>query len=216
MGKVKIYFESGQLRIRVPEEESNERQKFFYALFPIERDWVEEEKYVQYVVNESSWKLVIRIAKMESHRNFVELSQEVDDYYQYQLQADRERAERELINEQRKKAIEIADNRQHYGCGVCPHLEYVNAHWQETNGEKVWICGTHYCKYAMEKCRYNPFDVEYAFEYYKESRYYNPPPGYNPPAFVAKPYPCAGCEYLERANRAWEEINKEKEENGKI
>lgn len=212
MEKVKIYFEDGQLRIRVPEEGTKERRDFFHDIFPIHREWCEVDR-VQYVVNECSWLSLIKMAKYERHKAFVELSQDVEDYYLYQLQLARERAEREALEEKRREDIKRGDSVQKNGCGWCPHLAYENAHWQEVNGEKVWVHGTHYCKYAMDVCRYKADEIEYEFEYYKANRYYNPPPGYNPPAFVAKPYPCAGCEYLEKANKAWEEINKEKEGN---
>ena len=213
MEKVKIYFEDGQLRIRVPEEKTEERRRFFYDIFPIDKEWVTKDR-VMYIVNESSWALVIRIAKQERHKAFIELSQDVEDYYLYQLQLARERAEREAVEEKRREDIKRGDSVQKNGCGWCMHLAYENAHWQEVNGEKVWVHGTHYCKYAMDVCRYKADEIEYEFECNKDHRYYNPPPGYNPPAFVAKPYPCAWCEYLEKANKAWEEINKEKEGNG--
>ena len=214
MEKVKIYFEDGQLRIRVPEEESVDRQKFFNAIFPIEREWIGKGTYVQYVVKESQWALVIRIAKGNSHCHFVEIAQEVEDYYQYYLQRKREQLEREAVKEQRKREIESANLKQQNGCGLCPHLEYVNAHWQDNGyGEKQYVNGQHFCAYAQEKCRYRWDDVEYAFEMYKEVKAFGAPIDPMVKSWVAPPYPCPGCAYLEKANKAWEEINKEKEWN---
>ena len=209
MEKIKIYFEDGQLKIKLPKEKTEESRKFLYDAFHI--FLCSEGENVMLVQVESQWKYLIALAKHRTHRDVAEITQDVEDYYQYQERLDREKAERKRIEEQRKEAIDRANNRQHNGCQSCIHLEYVNAHWEEVNGEKVWVGGRHFCKYAMESCRYRAFDIEYEFEYYKANRYYNPTPGYNPPPFVAEPFPCAGCEYLEKANKAWEEINKEKE-----
>ena len=203
---LKVYFENGELKLQIPEEATEQRRKFLYDTYHIFKEFT-ADKCVMKVQVESQWKHFIAAAK----RHEIYITQEVEDYYQYQLRLDEERAERKRIEEQRERAIKSANTRQSHGCSMCEHLEYVNAHWQEVNGEKVWVAGRHYCKYAMDSCRYRASDVEYEFEYYKAHRFYNPPPGYNPPAFVAQPFPCAGCEYLEKANKAWEEINKEKE-----
>lgn len=210
MEKIKIYFEDGQLRIRVPEEDTYERDKFFSDVFPIHREWT-DEKMVQHVVNEESWMTLINIAKYERHREFVDMSQDVEDYYLYQMKCREEAKKRKELEEKRREAIEYADFRQSHGCGWCEHLTYEPAHWQDDNGKKEWVSGTHYCKYAMRPCRYKDEEVEYELYSRRAMRWYNPPQGANPPAFVARAYPCVGCMYLERANKAWEEINKEKE-----
>lgn len=205
---IKLFFHDGELKFILPEGNNDKKRDFLYSIHYI---FTKDEKVNgTYVVPlESRWKNVIAVAK----RYGADITQEVEDYYQYKVRLDQEEADRNRIEEERKSAIEGANTRQRTGCGMCEYLEYANAHWEEVNGEKVWVGGKHYCKYAMEVCRYKASDVEYEFEYYKANRYYNPPPGYNPPAFVAQPYPCAGCEYLEKSNKAWEEINKEKEGN---
>ena len=212
MEKIKIYFDNGQLKVRIPECDSIPRHDFLYDTYHIFKEWTDEQG-VMLVQVESQWKHLIAYAKRWNHAPYFELTQDVEDYYAYQVETDDKKAERKRIEEERKQAIESANNRQRRGCGMCIHLEYANAHWEEVDGVKVWVGGKHYCKYAMEVCRYKSEDVEYEFEYYKANRYYNPPPGYNPPAFVAQPFPCAGCEYLEKANKAWEDINKEKEKD---
>lgn len=212
MEKINIYFENGQLKVRIPEEHSTGRHFFLHDTYHIFKDWT-EEKNVLMVPVESQWKYLIAIAKHRGYRDVVEITQDVEDYYQYQVQREKEAEQKKKIDEERKRIIESAGHRQKNGCGSCMNLEYVNAHWEEVNGERVWVGGRHYCKYALEACRYRAFDTEYEFEYYKANKYYNPPPGYNPPPFVAEPFPCAGCEFLEKANKAWEEINKEKEGN---
>lgn len=205
---MKVYFENGKLKLQIPEEATDKRRKFLYDTYYIFKEFT-EEKGVMEVQVESQWKHFIAAAK----RHDLYITQEVEDYYQFQLQKEREEAERKRIEEQRKRDITAADTKQGHGCGMCIHLEYAPAHWEEVDGKKVWVAGRHYCKYAMDVCRYRALDVEYEFEYFKANRYYNPPIGYNPPAFVAKPFPCAGCEYLEKANKAWTEINKEEEKD---
>lgn len=212
MEKIKIYFEDGQLRIRVPEEDTNQRDAFFHDIFYVARDW-SDEKWVLCVLNEYHWMTVITVAKYERHKGFVELSQDCEDYYLYQKQLREERERRELFLEGLKNDIKVANTRQSHGCGWCEHLTYAPAHWKEENGKKEWVSGTHYCNYAMRPCRYKDEEVEYEFYEKRAMRWYNPPPGANPPAFVARAYPCVGCMYLERANKAWEEINKEKDGN---
>ena len=212
MEKIKIYFEDGQMKIRIPDESSLGRYKFLHEIYPVHREWT-NEKNVMYVVNESSWKYVIQVAKYASNRDTVEITQDVEDYHQYLVRVEKERAERQYRLEALKNDIEKANSKQRLGCGWCEHLEYANAHWQEVNGERVWVSGRHYCKYANSVCHYKAFDVEREFYERREAKYYNPPPGYNPPAFIAPPYPCAGCMYLEKAEKALEEINKEKEKD---
>lgn len=205
---MRVYFENGQLKIKLPEEQTEQSRKFLYDTYYIFKQFT-AEKGVMEVQVESQWKQLIAAAK----RKGIDITQEVEDYYQYRLRLDQEEAQRKAVEEDRKKAIQSANVRQQSGCGMCIHLEYAPAHWEEVDGKKVWVAGRHYCKHAMEVCRYRASDVEYEFEYYKANRYYNPPQGYNPPAFVAQPFPCAGCEYLEKANKAWEDINKEKEKD---
>ena len=203
---MKVYFENGELKVLLPELRTEQSHKFLHDAYYVFMDWA-EEKRVLVVQVESQWKQLIAIAK----RNSVELTQEVEDYYQYQVRIDAERAERKRVEEQRKQAIARGDGKQSGGCGFCEHLEYVNAHTEMVNGERVYVAGTHHCSYAMRVCRYKADELEYQFEIRKEMRNYVPTIGYNPPAFVAKPYPCAGCKYLEASDKAWAEINKEKE-----
>lgn len=214
MEKVKIYFEEGQLRIRVPKEDTLDREKFFSDIYPTERYWIGEGTYIQYVAKESQWPLVIRMAKYKGHSHFVEITKEVEDYYQYHLQRKREQEERKSINEQRKRDISVADAHLKNGCSLCPHLEFIGPHWQDSvNGEKQFVTGQHFCSYAQKLCRYRWDDVEYAFEIAKEVKAFGAPIDPAIKYWQSPPYPCAGCMYLEKAAKAWEEINKEKEGN---
>lgn len=205
---IKLFFHDGKLKFTLPEGNNDKKRDFLYGIHYI---FAKDEKVDgAYVVPlENQWKNVIAVAK----RYGAKIPQEVEDYYQYQIRLDAERAERKRVEEERRQAIARGEGKQSGGCGFCEHLEYVNAHTEMVNGERVYVAGTHHCNYAMRVCRYKADELEYQFEIRKEMRNYVPTIGYKPPAFVAKPYPCAGCKYLEASNKAWEEINKEKEGN---
>ena len=211
MEKIKIYFEDGLMKIRIPEEDTIERRRFLRGLGACGRDWT-EEKNVLYVLEECSWGFVAKAAHWPENINNVECSQEVEDFHQEQLRIARERVERERRIEDLKRTISWANTRQTNGCGFCEHLEYVPAHWEDLgNGEKQYVAGRHFCNYAVSPCRYRWDDIEYAFEVHKEVQAFGTPLYKVPKPWVAPPYPCAGCEHLEKAEKAWEELEKEKE-----
>lgn len=197
---MKLFFEDGKLKIKVAEEDTAQRRQFFYDIFHVFRDWSKTESYVMDVTLERQYKYVIAAAK----RNGVEITQDVEDYYLYELKKDKEQAQRKAQEEQRKRDILQADKRQKDGCGWCENLEYIKGHIEEIDGKRRYVPGRHYCKYAVSPCRYRADDIEYEFECYKQSKAFN-----EPKAFIASPHPCAGCMYLEKAEKAWEEINKE-------
>jgi hypothetical protein len=114
--------------------------------------------------------------------------------------------------EAQKKAIEKGDFKQKNGCGWCEYLEYTPIRVEYVDGKKVVLGGHHTCSYAKRACRYRSFDEDYAFEVYKEVKAFGAPI-VDDKVFVAPPYPCAGCIFLEESAKAWEEINKEKEGN---
>ena len=197
---MKLFFEDGKLKIKVAEEDTAQRRQFFYDIFHIFRDWSKTERYVMDVTLEGQYKYVIAAAK----RNKIEIAQDVADFYTYQLQLEEEERQRKARDESRSAAIKTADAKQTNGCGWCEYLEYVNAHMRVVDGKKEYVSGRHYCIYAKRPARYRQEDIEYEFECMKEAKAFN-----EPMAFIAKAYPCAGCMYLEKAAKAWEEINKE-------
>lgn len=199
---MRVFFEDGALKIKLPEETTERRRRFLYDIYHVMRDWDKTQSYTLVVQLESQYKYVIASAK----RNGVELTQEVEDYFVYKIQKDKEDAERRVRESARKAVIERAESKQKNGCGFCEYLEYIQGHIEEVDGRKRYIHGRHYCKHAISPCRYRAEDVEYEFECYKESKAFH-----EPKAFIAPPYPCAGCIWLEQAQKAWEEINKEKE-----
>lgn len=204
---MKVYFESGQLKLHIGEEQTEQRRKFLYDIYYIFREWEKGNPYTQVVQVESQYKYIIKEAK----RHGVEITQEVEDWYQYRLQIEAAERERKEKEEARKRAIENADFRQKNGCGLCEHLEYVPAHVESVNGEKKYIGGQHTCSYAERACRYRSCDIEYEFEIAKEVKAFGMPISESGRDYVAPPYPCAGCKYLEEARKAWEEINKERD-----
>lgn len=210
MKEIKIYFEDGKMKIRIPEENSIERKIFLWSLGACGRDWT-EEKNVLYVLEECSWRSVANAAHWPENIKNVECSQEVEDFYQEQCRIAREKAERARRLEDLKRTISWANTKQTNGCGGCEHLTYVKAHWEDLgNGEKKYVAGRHFCNYAVSPCRYRWDDIEYAFEVHKEVQAFGVPLYKVPKPWVAPPYPCAGCEHLEKAEKAWEELEEEK------
>ena len=213
MEKIKIYFEDGQMKIRVPDETSLGRYKFLHECSLIPKDWT-EEKNVLYVYSDTWWLETIQIAKYDSNKDSVEIAQDVENYYQRRVKEIREKKERQYRLENLKTDIERADTKQKYGCGCCEYLEYVKAHWEDAgDGEWRFVSGKHLCHYVNNACRYRWSDIEYEFEIYKEVKAFGAPIDPTVKAWIAPPYPCAGCMYIEKAEKAWEEINKEKEKD---
>lgn len=191
---MKLYFEDGKLKFYMGEEATDERRQFLHDIYHIFRDW-DNDPYTQIVQVESQYKYMIKEAK----RHGVEITQDVEDYYQYTLQKEEEERQRKAKMEAQKKAIEKGDFKQKNGCGWCEYLEYVPG-------------ASHVCSYAKRACRYRQFDLDYEFEIRKEVKAFGAPI-VDDKVFIAPPYPCAGCKFLEEAVKAWEEINKEKEGN---
>jgi hypothetical protein len=206
---MKLYFEDGKLKLYIGEEATEQRRKFLHDTYYIFRDWDKEHHYTQVVQLESQYKYMIKEAK----RHGVEVTQEVEDVYQYLLRVEEEERLRKQKTETQKRAIETANAYQRKGCGLCTHLEYTPAHIEVVDGVKKYIGGRHTCSYAKRMCRYRSEDIEYEFEISKEVNAFGAPIDESCRDYIARPFPCAGCKYLEYAREAWEEINKEKEGN---
>lgn len=206
---MKLFFEDGKLKLFIGEEATEQRRKFLHDTYYIFRIWDEKQPYTQVVQVESQYKYLIQEAK----RHGIEIDQEVEDVYQYLIRKEEEERERVKKMEDQRKAIESAETVQERGCRWCNHLEYTPAHIEWVDGEKVYVGGRHTCSYAKRMCRYRSQDIEYEFEIRKEVRAFGKPIDDSCRDYVARPFPCVGCKYLEAARKAWEEINKEKEGN---
>lgn len=205
---MKLYFEEGKLKLYIGEE-CEQRRKFLYDVYYIFREWEKGKLNTQIVQVEGQYKYIIKEAK----RHNVEITQDVEDYYQYCLEQEAFEFERKRKADEWKRVIEQGDFKQRNGCGFCEYLEYVPAHVEYENGERKYIPGRHTCGYAKRACRYRSCDVEYEFEMYKEIKAFGTPIDPTLRNWVASPYPCAGCKYLEESTNAWEAINKEKDGN---
>jgi hypothetical protein len=204
---MKLYFEEGKLKLYIGEEATEQRRKFLHDTYYIFRDWDKDNPYTQIVQVEGQYKYIIKEAK----RHGVDITQDVEDYYQYLLQKEEEDRKRKARMEAQQRAIEKGDFKQTNGCGWCEYLEYTPAHIEFSVGERKYISGQHTCSYAKRACRYRSADIEYQFEISKEIKAFGAPIDESCRDYVAKPYPCAGCKYLEESRKAWEEINKERE-----
>lgn len=130
-----------------------------------------------------------------AHKRNVEVSDEVYDVYKtVSLAADEERKKEE---EARKAAAHIKELQEtvssayfwlKHGCASCEHLKYER--------------GAHRCLYADRLCRKSKEEEEYEFYARRESQITG-----MAPAYFALPYPCAGCKYIEEAQKAQEELD---------
>lgn len=127
-------------------------------------------------------------------RRHIEIEDEVYDVSaivskEAQKEREKEAEERakKLRIEELKKTVERAYDRLKYGCGWCTEIKYE--------------FGDHRCVYAGRMCRKNREEVEHEFYAKRESKITG-----LEPAYFANPYPCAGCKYIEAAQKAREEL----------
>jgi hypothetical protein len=206
---MKLFFDDGKLKLFIGEEATEQRRALLHDTYYIFRDWDQGNRYTQVVQVEGQYKYMIKEAK----RHGVEITQEVEDFYQYTLRKEDEERERQRKMEAQQRVIENANVRQSRGCGLCEYLEYTPAHIEVVDGVKKYVSGQHTCSYAKRVCRYRSEDIEYEFEISKEVRAFGAPIDESCKDYIARPFPCAGCKYMAEARKAWEEINKEKEGN---
>lgn len=187
---MKLFFEDGVLKASVGESDTPQRQMYLHSTYHCTSSWEKGKTFQLFYPFEIDYMAVISAAKKYK----LDIAQDVEDFYNYRMQQAEARQEAKRKREEYKRIIQMADAKNRSGCGMCVHLSY--------NSKR------HYCEYAKSAPRYRSDEQEYAFECWKEARVLG-----TAPAFVATPYPCAGCVYMEEASRAWMEINKEREGN---
>lgn len=194
---MRLFFEDGELKILVDEENTYERKKFLYNTYGYFKRWDKNQKNVLIVELAKHWIYHVQeaIFLQERGRQF-EIDPDVEQWYKKEEEENRKAYELEQEKKRREEILKRAESVKQNGCGLCQHLRM--------EGYR------HLCTYAAKYCLYKPYELEYEFECRKEAKALN-----KPVEWFATPYPCNGCEKLKQALEVHEIINLEEQGNGK-